>query len=65
MDYGETIDIKLSDMRQITEDFLQLPFQAVECRLSNAEVDSDADDVVARQFFEERYVCKEFQAKVV
>lgn len=52
VDYGEVVDVKLSDVRQIEEDFLQVPFQAVECRLFNATVNDSADANDAREYLE-------------
>ena len=33
VDYGETSTMKLSDTRKLKQDFLHLPFQAIECCL--------------------------------
>ena len=35
MDEGGYVTVHTNDLRQIREDFLYLPFQAVECYLSN------------------------------
>lgn len=50
VDYGEVVDVKLSDVRQIEKDFLQVPFQAVECRLFNAIENVNVDAEEAKEY---------------
>lgn len=65
MDYGELVDVKLKDVRQITENYLAIPFQAVECRLFNARENKEASAEEAKSFFEALYLCKDYNAKVM
>lgn len=65
VDYGELVDTKLTALRQISEDFLSVPFQAVECRLFNAKENETVPDSEAKDFFEHRYLCKDFNATVM
>lgn len=52
VDYGEVVDVKFSDLRQIEQDLLQVPFQAVECRLFNATVNVNADGEEAKEYLQ-------------
>lgn len=65
VDYGETVEVNLQDIRKITEKFLHVPFQAVECRLFTAVENEEMPVEEAKAFFEEMYLCKDFNAKVM
>lgn len=52
VDYGPVVDVSLSDIREIEEDFMQVPFQAVECRLFNASVKENMDVEEAKEYLE-------------
>lgn len=65
VDYGEVVDVKLSDVREIREEFLQIPFQAVECRLFNVTINDNASPVEAKEYMEFHCMCKNYKAQVV
>lgn len=65
VDFGEVVNVKLSDVRQIEEEFLQVPFQAVECRLFNAAINDNASLVDAKEYMEFHYMCSNYKAKVM
>lgn len=50
VDYGEMGEVKLSDVREIQEEFLEVPFQAVECRLFNAVDNPDCNADEAKEY---------------
>lgn len=52
VDYGEVEEVKLADVRQIEDEFLQVPFQAVECRLFNARENLNVDAESAREYLQ-------------
>lgn len=50
VDYGEVAEVKLSDVREMQEEFAEVPFQAVECRLFNAADNPNCDPSEAREY---------------
>lgn len=66
VDFGEVVDVNLSDVRQIEEDFLRVPFQAVECRLFNAVANDDAASAdEGRVYMEFSFMCSNYRTKVM
>jgi hypothetical protein len=65
VDYGYKKRTKLKNLRQMKEDYLYLPFQAVECILSGCQEKSDVSREVSLQFFTECMHLQTFTAYVV
>lgn len=64
VDFGELVDLPFTELREITEDFLLLPIQAVQCRMFNVRENEETAEE-AMEFFEIRYICKNLSATVV
>lgn len=65
VDFGDVVDVKLSDVRQIEEEFLQVPFQAVECRLFNVTINEDSSATEAKEYLEFYHMCSNYKAQVM
>ncbi|KAJ3646936.1 hypothetical protein Zmor_024493 [Zophobas morio] len=65
VDFGYTIVRPLGDLRRMKEAFLNIPFQAVECRLSNCKEKNDVSKDISLSFFNSLMKMKTFKACVV
>lgn len=64
VDYGDTVNVRFSEVRQIRSELLRVPFQAVECRLFHIDV-NEAAAAECKRFVEFYYTGGIYRAKVV
>lgn len=65
VDYGELCQVQAKNIREMNETFLQLPFQAVECYLSNVQEKKNVDQKRAIEFFKENIEYRNFMAHIM
>ncbi|EFA08728.1 hypothetical protein TcasGA2_TC006403 [Tribolium castaneum] len=65
VDFGYKREKKLKDLRQMKEDLLYVPFQAVECMLEGCQEKKDAPKNASQTFFDSCMNLKVFKALVV
>ncbi|XP_044758340.1 uncharacterized protein LOC123316362 [Coccinella septempunctata] len=65
VDYGDIIDVPLHCIRQIRTEYLNLPFQAIECVLQNYRDSTKFGLKDMDRFFYENMVFRSFNAKVL
>lgn len=65
VDFGDVVNVDVAVVRQIEEEYLQVPFMAVHCRLFNATVDESVSDEQGREFIESRYMCNNYNAEIM
>lgn len=65
VDYGDTLTVPLSDLREMLGDFLQLPFQAIECRIYNVRPQRGVSESEGKRFLESLCLSVTFKAKIV
>ncbi|KAK5640721.1 hypothetical protein RI129_009268 [Pyrocoelia pectoralis] len=65
VDYGDTLTVPLSDLREMLGDFLQLPFQAIECRIYNVRPKQGVSESEEKRYLESLCLSDTFKAKVV
>ncbi|XP_044252636.1 uncharacterized protein LOC123003733 [Tribolium madens] len=65
VDFGCKREKKLKDLRQMKEDLLYVPFQAVECILEGCQEKKDTSKEASQAFFETCMNLKTFKALVV
>ncbi|KAL3273841.1 hypothetical protein HHI36_015267 [Cryptolaemus montrouzieri] len=65
VDYGDVIDVPLKSVRHIQPEYLELPFQAVECILYNYKSKNNLNLKEMDTFFFENMVFRKFSAQVM
>ncbi|KAK9883291.1 hypothetical protein WA026_001473 [Henosepilachna vigintioctopunctata] len=65
VDYGDIVDVSLKDIRHIKPEFLEVPFQAVECILYNYKARNDVDIKDVDKFFYDNMFFREFVGQVM
>lgn len=65
VDLGDVVDVKMTELRTMTADFLYLPFQAIFCKLYNVKPIEAQDQIGAKYYTESHFLCQIFDAEVM
>ncbi|CAG9856289.1 unnamed protein product [Phyllotreta striolata] len=65
VDFGELVQCSVSELRKIQAQFLELPFQAVECQIYEYEMSKSCSEDKAKKFFHEHMYFRNFTATVL
>ncbi|KAF5294387.1 hypothetical protein FQR65_LT10752 [Abscondita terminalis] len=65
VDFGDTLNVSMSNIRSIFTEFLSMPFQAIECRLNNVKHKTGADENEEKKYLESRCLGQTFKAKII
>ncbi|XP_060521362.1 uncharacterized protein LOC132699000 isoform X2 [Cylas formicarius] len=65
MDFGDTLEVKLKELRKMKEEFTRLPAQIVKLYLYNFQHKAACDAKRARKFFEKNIAYRNFVAHII